>query len=808
MERTTTPSTRSLIRVVSSLFVLAVGLYVWATWAEANGSIDGFTEDLLDSIVVLLVYAPGLYAAKGALRDRTIRIAFSVAVVFMVFFRFLDIVDEIPSAEFLWLFGTRSLQFSIVKQLAEAAAILSPLAAFYLVIQNLGNAHSRLSREIERRSQEIAERRRTERALMESEQKFRTLAQTTSAAIFIFKDARCVYSNLAAQSILGYSIDELSVTPFFAQLASATSEDGSREAQRAQRFEIRATTRSGETRWLDMTLGPAHIDGERVVLGTAFDITERKDAEGALAANEEWYRTLLKHSSDIFCVLNHGGAIRYIAASQADVIGPEPERELVGQNVLQYVHPDERESVSEFLCRAAEKPGITGPLETRVVDREGTYRTIEIVCNNLLASTCIQGLVINARDISERKQLEEQLRQSQKMDALGRLAGGVAHDFNNVLTSIFVYTEILHDRLQEHPGVLPKVQEIRKAAERATRLTRQLLAFSRHQVEQARPMDLNTTISEMSKMLECLIGENIALATDLETTLGRVLADPAHLEQVLLNVILNARDAMPDGGSISIATRNIDLGDEGRDDPAGLRGPYVMLSITDTGSGMDQVTKARLFEPFFTTKQEGRGTGLGLATVYGILQQYGARIAVNSTIGRGTTFTIYFPQTPVLEQPESSQPEPVREQEGTETVLVVEDDEEIRALAGRILERRGYTSIEAATPEDALAITLQADLHIDLIVTDVVMPQMSGPTLVKRIRENRPEVRVLYVSGYTNDAFLRGDDSAPPSGFLPKPFNAHLLATKVREMLDAPVREGSWLETSEPSRETAVLGGR
>jgi two-component system, cell cycle sensor histidine kinase and response regulator CckA len=656
------PTQAAIIRLMSVLFTFAIVLYVGAVSAKRQGLIDGLAEDLLISVALLCVYIPGFYAAKGALGVPTVRLAFFVAVAFMIAYRILDIADEIPALRAMPALGIGSAPFVILKQVSESAAILGPLAAFYIIIQTLGAAHTRLSKEIDRCGREMGERHRTEKALIESERKFRTLAHATSAAIFIVKDARCLYTNAAAQGILGYSLDELNRQDFWncSVLHALNRVAGAGLCPTSPRFEIRIRTKGGEDRWLDMTLGTMELHGERVVLGTAFDITGRKH-------------------------------------------------------------------------------------------------------------------------------LEEQLLQSQKMDALGKLAGGVAHDFNNVLTSIFVYTEVLEDRLRPFPALSSKVSEIRKAAERAARMTRQLLAFSRHRVEQARPMDLNGIILDMNRMLESLIGPNVQLHTDLADTLAPILADPAHLEQVLLNLILNARDAMPDGGTIELCTRNIEVTDHETHSARGLApDAYVALTIRDTGCGMDQTTLARLFEPFFTTKQEGQGTGLGLATVYSILQQYEAPIFVSSAPGQGAIFTVYFRQTEVPAEMREPAPVEVVEHAGDETVLVVEDDPELLTLAARILRSRGYVALEAAAPEEALRICANGVKSIDLIVSDVIMPCMSGPTMVKIIREQRPSLKVLYISGYTNDAFLRMDSAEPPTGFLPKPFNAQGLTARVREMLDSP----------------------
>jgi signal transduction histidine kinase len=390
----------------------------------------------------------------------------------------------------------------------------------------------------------------------------------------------------------------------------------------------------------------------------------------------------------------------------------------------------------------------------------------------------------------ELSRTQEQLLQAQKMEAVGQLAGGVAHDFNNLLTVIVGRSELVLDALPAGDPLRTHVELSLETAERASTLVQQLLAFSRRQVLQPRVLDLNRVVVDMTKILQRLIGEDIVTTVELGRTLWRVKADPGQLEQVILNLAVNARDAMPRGGRLVIKTENVRLDEAYVRQHAKVRaGPYVRLTVSDTGVGMDAAVKGRMFEPFFTTKGPGKGTGLGLATVYGIVQQSGGHIAVESEPGRGTTFWVYLPR---LEETVDTLGEKARApgegQRGSENVLLVEDDEEVRAIARIILETVGYRVLAVASPAEALATLARHGGAIDLLLTDVVMPEMSGPELAQRVRALRPDLRVLYMSGYTADAMLRHGIRETDVALLPKPFSRRALLTKVREVLDAPPR--------------------
>jgi signal transduction histidine kinase len=381
--------------------------------------------------------------------------------------------------------------------------------------------------------------------------------------------------------------------------------------------------------------------------------------------------------------------------------------------------------------------------------------------------------------------LERQLIESQKMEGIGRLAGGVAHDFNNLLTAILGYTDLLESQLGDE-NLKSDLREIRLAGERAAALTGQLLAFSRRQILQPRTLDLNSVVSNIEKMLLRLIGEDITMVTHLEPALGSVKADPGQLEQVIMNLAVNARDAMPEGGTLTLETANAALGpDFVAIHPGALAGAHAVLTVADTGVGMSDEVRSHAFEPFFTTKERGKGTGLGLATAYGIVKQSGGYITVESEPGRGTSFRIYLPVVADTAAPSRLGEHPTLPPRGSETVLLVEDESGVRRLARKILEARGYTILEAASGDEALEIARSHTGLIHLVATDVIMPGMSGRVLWDRLRVLSPDSRVLFMSGYTDDAIARHGVLEPGIAFLQKPFTPRGLAEKVRDVLDA-----------------------
>jgi len=524
------------------------------------------------------------------------------------------------------------------------------------------------------------------------------------------------------------------------------------------------------------------------VVGSWSDVTPRKRAELRLQESEEQYRLLFDSNPQPMWVYDeesltflavNDAAIHHYGYSRAEFLAmtirnihPIEEAELLDEHVAKRLREgDQRAFHSSRVWKHRKK-------DASLIDVETAVSPIEFLGRHALLTL--------ASDVTEKKRLETQLLQSQKMDSVGRLAGGVAHDFNNLLGVITGYGELLRKRIPDEPHVRRYVGDILKAAERAAGLTRQLLAFSRKQVLQPRILDLNTVVGEMEKMLGRLIGEDIQLVTVFAAGLRRVKADPGQMEQVLMNLAVNARDAMPRGGRLTIETANIDLDAAyARSRPGVKPGPHVMLAVSDTGHGMDQEVLGHIFEPFFTTKEAGKGTGLGLATVHGIVKQSGGHIFVYSEREQGTTFKVYLPRLEGAETVVEATPaDEAGLQRGSETVLLVEDEESLRNIVREILEGTGYTVIEARHAGHALEIAERHPAPIPLLITDVVMPGMSGSDLATHLAASHPETRVLYMSGYTDDAVVLHGVLAADMAFLQKPFTAEVLARKVREVLD------------------------
>ena len=514
---------------------------------------------------------------------------------------------------------------------------------------------------------------------------------------------------------------------------------------------------------------------------------------------EQLFRLITENAADMIAVVNVDGRFFYLSPAYERSLG-DSQKELSQQSVFDQVHPEDREQLQEAM-----RNGVTGPggksLEYRILHRDETWHTVESTISAVLTDGGqVQRIVLVNRDITSRKNLEEQFRQSQKMEAVGRLSGGIAHDFNNILGVIIGYAEILEEREQLASPLRTCVEEILAAGRRAASLTRQLLAFSRQQVLAPKILDLNSVITDTEKMLRRVIGEDVDLRTVLTPNLGRVKADHSQIEQVILNLAVNARDAMPHGGKLTIRTENTELDDlavRAYSFPV-KKGRYVLLAVEDTGIGMDPQTQLRIFEPFFTTKQKGQGTGLGLATVYGVVKQSDGYIHVQSELGIGTTFEIYLPLVEQPADPESAAEEVGPCVGGKETILLVEDEAMLRKLTRNVLELLGYTVLEAATGHEACALSAQHSGKIDLLLTDVVMPGMNGAALAKHLTESRPSLQVLYMSGYTGQGI--GQGVLPERcQFISKPFTRDALARKVRESLGA--MRSSPDETGLPSKD-------
>jgi PAS domain S-box-containing protein len=517
-------------------------------------------------------------------------------------------------------------------------------------------------------------------------------------------------------------------------------------------------------------------------LGRAFDAMtgEIQTAHGRL----EHLAAIVESSDDAIVGMTLDGVVRSWNRGAEQLYGYSAS-EMVGRPISAIIPADCLEELPTATDRLRRGESIR-QYETVRVTKEGARLNVLITLSPIRdPAGTIVGVSKVTRDITERKRLEDQLRQAQKMEAIGQLAGGIAHDFNNLLTAILGYANMVRDNLAADDPRRRDVDEIVRAGDRAAALTRQLLAFGRKQVLQPQLVDLNALITDTSQMLRRLIGEHITLETKLTQDLGLVRADPGQIEQIVINLAINARDAMPDGGRLSIETVNVALDQSYARMHVVVRpGPYVMLAVTDTGLGMDEETKRRAFEPFFTTKERGHGTGLGLATVHGIVEQSGGYVWVYSEVGHGTTFKVYLPQAEgaaAAPRPAVADVPPV----GSETVLLVEDEEAVRFLTRALLERAGYQVLECATPAEAEAQFDGRAQSVDLLLTDVIMPGSTGPALFERLAARRPALKVLYMSGYTDDTILRNGVSDRPAAFLEKPFTVDGLLRKVREVLDA-----------------------
>jgi PAS domain S-box-containing protein len=536
--------------------------------------------------------------------------------------------------------------------------------------------------------------------------------------------------------------------------------------------EFRLRRADGQYRWHADRALPLRDARGRIThwFGTCTDIEEQKRAEDALRASEGRFRALIEKSFDAILLLTARGTVAYASPSTARLLGFSPE-ELLGRDSFDLIHPDDRAPTAALFAQLARSPGGSVTNSHRALCKDGSWRWLDVRGTNLLGDPGVGCVVLNYQDITERKRLEEQLLQSQKMEAVGRLAGGIAHEFNNLLTVINSYAALLLQDLGATAPVAEPVHAILKAGERAAGLTRQLLAFSRKQIVAPRLLDLNAVVAETETLLRPLLGEDVLLSKDLQPRLGTVRADPSQLQQVVMNLAVNARDAMPHGGRLSLATRDA--------------GTHVLLVVTDTGCGMTEEVKAHLFEPFFTTKGPGHGTGLGLPTVYGIVKQGGGHIEVESQPGAGTSVRVFLPRAegaPAKEEPAGDGPAP----RGSETVLLAEDEDGVRALIRQVLRAEGYAVLDARDGAEAIWLAGRHGGGVDLLITDVVMPGLDGRGLAERLGGRYPGLKVLYLSGYTDDAVVRRGVSREEVHFLQKPFSPAALARKVREVLDLP----------------------
>ena len=677
----------------------------------------------------------------------------------------------------------------------------------YLMKDNL----LRLPPTIERVLQEAENhraRRRAEEALKTSETELRALfAAMTDLIVVIDAEGRqlkvapsnpaYVYKTPAER--IGKTLHEIfpkeSADRFLGYIRRALAEG------RTQRLEYSLPI-EGRERWFEGTVSPMSVDS---VIWIGRDITERKQAEQVQARLHAQLDDERRRLNNIIASVpgvvweawgepNAGHQrIDFVSDYVKTMLGYSVEEWLSTPNFwLSIIHPDDKENAAQVAAAHFAEGRSQNTAEFRWITKDGgviwAQSNYAVIRGDGDEPMGLRGVTI---DITERKRAEEalrvseeQLRQSQKLEAVGQLAGGVAHDFNNLLTVIVGYCDLTLMKLRKDERVRSNIEEVKKAADRAAALTRQLLAFSRRQVLQPKVLNLNAIVSDINKMLRRLIGEDIDLMTILDPSLGQINADPGQIEQVVINLAVNARDAMPQGGKLTFETANVYLDNEYVRGHTPIRpGNYVMFALSDTGIGMDAETQERIFEPFFTTKGLGKGTGLGLSTVYGIVKQSEGHIWVYSELGIGTTFKVYLPRVDDVAQVEVVPESVVDLPRGRETVLLTEDEEPVRQLVKTILESNGYEVLEATCGEEALCLFKEHIAPVHLIVTDVVMPRMSGRELAETLKTLRPDIKVLYLSGYTDDAIVRHGLLDQKMFFLQKPFTPDALLRKIHEVL-------------------------
>jgi len=643
---------------------------------------------------------------------------------------------------------------------------------------------------------DITERKRQQEALRRSEDRFRrAIGYAPFPAMIHAEDGEVVMINAEWTRVTGYGHDEIPTIEAWTERAYGALQGTVRAVidrlyattGRTDEGDFEIRCRDGSTRVWTFSSTPIGADetGRRLVLSMAVDTTERKRAEERLKASKEYLDRIINAIGDPVFVKDEQFRFTLVNDALCALLGKTRD-EIVGRTGLEFLPPDQMDHFLE-VDRKVLSSGAENLCRESLAAHDGKAHTIVTKKTRYVDGQGARFIVGTIRDVTQHEKLEEQLRMSQKMEAIGSLAGGVAHDFNNLLSVILGNVGFAMEALRTEDPIRGDLVEVKSAAERAAALTRQLLAFSRKQILQPVPLSLNQIAAAMEKMLRRILGEDLDYVQVLAPDLGMVLADPGQIEQVLMNLVVNARDAMPEGGKLTIETFNVDIDeDHAARHLAVTPGPYVLLAVTDTGCGMDSQTRARLFEPFFTTKEKGKGTGLGLSTVYGIVKQSGGNIWVYSEPGRGTTFKIYLPRELETTVAVTHNPGLLTRATGTETVLVVEDEEALREVARRSLSAAGFTVLTAADGAEALEIAARHAGEIQLLLTDVVMPKMSGRALALELVKTRPAIQVVYMSGYTDNAIVHHGVLDAGTQFIGKPFTGAELARKVRAVLDGP----------------------
>lgn len=634
---------------------------------------------------------------------------------------------------------------------------------------------------------------RIRRQLVEREELFHLISENAADMIAVVDmEGQRLFNSLSYKKVLGYSPEELQASSAFEQIHPDDRDRVRRAAEDARRSGIGETLeyriRHKDGAWLVLestssVIRDAKGEPEKLVVVNR-NITERKNAEEALRRSEADFRSVVQDAPYGIYRASLNGRFLQVNPALLKMLGYELEQDLLEQDLATdiFQHDAEYGRLAELLASTEELRDV----EMEWKKHDGTPITVRCSGRRIQSqdgvSNCFE---VFAEDVTEKRVLEKQLRMAQKMEAIGRLSGGIAHDFNNLLGVIIGYSRVLRKALSQEKALGEHALEIEKAGQRAASLTKQLLAFSRQQVLTPAVLSLNTLVSDVEKMLPRLLGEDIRVSLALDPTLGNVKADQSQIEQVIINLAVNARDAMPSGGELKIQTSNVALDVAyTRHHPGSRVGEYVMLAVTDSGIGMDAATLTHIFEPFFTTKELGKGTGLGLATVYGIVKQSNGYISVDSAPGKGASFQMYLPRhegCAKLLVPKADSAEKLR---GSECILLVEDAEPLRKLAQTFLEAGGFRVLSAGSGEEALEVAARFSGILDLLLTDVVMPGMNGRVLAEQLLPRQAGMKVLYMSGYT-DSFIAGHGVLNPgTHLLHKPFTEEVLINKVREVLD------------------------
>ena len=631
-----------------------------------------------------------------------------------------------------------------------------------------------------------------------SEEKYRNLIDTANDGILVIDaETRLILdANNQAGEMLGIPERQLVGMPE-SRLYPSDGGEPSREplapntGGAAQSQELELLRADGTRVPVEVGASATELGGRPAVLGIFRDIRDRLEAAAILQRSEERFSYLIQNLSDVITVVAVDGTMLYHSPSIERVAGYKPS-ELLGHSLLACIHPEDEPAVRAAIERVTLKVGSAAPPEFRFRRKDGSWVWLESVGNNLLNDVAVGGIVVTSRDVTGRRGLEEQVRQSQKMEAVGRLAGGIAHDFNNLLMVIQGYAEILLQEEGANTAVRKNVDTILRTTESAANLTRQLLSFSRKHVFSQEVLDLNSLVSRMSEMLLGVLRDEMEFVVKLDPDAGCVSADPGQIEQVIMNLVVNARDAMPQGGKLTLETAHIGTdafrGSRTADLPAG---DYVMLSVADTGIGMDADTQSRIFEPFFSTKSRDEGTGLGLSVVYNIARASGGHVRVSSEVGRGATLQIFFPRVPAPPKPQPVELPVKTSRTGMETILVAEDQPDLRWMICQFLQELGYSVLEAKDGGDAVSLAQQYKGAIDVLLTDIVMPQIRGSEVARRLSATRPGMKVIFMSGYTEGEFGAGsgENCGPGATLLQKPFELDALARRLREVLEARSRQ-------------------